>query len=455
MFSKIAEAFTSLRVRLALIFSLGSLTTMAVATGYLTFAFEHETNGRNLRLVQGRLQEVAAILGSPRDSKESLEEEVLGELPASIPTPSTPRIQLRVLKRGEPLLESKEMQRFSPALFSARSKLRRHHRFFILAQRLEGDYLIQGALEVTEEELMIHNYRTRMFYVLWVGVGLCSLLGWWAAHRGLQPLRGIAASTRGITAQRLQQRLDPGQVPQELRDLVLALNAMLDRLNLAFERISRFSADLAHELRTPITNLMGETEVVLSRERPVEEYRQVLESSMDEFSRLSRLISRMLFLARAEDPGAAITPVPVEAQRLVDELLAFFEAAAEEQGVTLTGQGIGTLRGDPDLLRQALANLVSNALAATPEGGQITVRVSREASQAQLQVRDTGRGIAAEELPHVFDRFYRTGVALAHRAPGTGLGLALVQSIARLHGGDVQITSEPGKGTCVTLHFPV
>jgi two-component system heavy metal sensor histidine kinase CusS len=261
-------------------------------------------------------------------------------------------------------------------------------------------------------------------------------------------------STRGITAQCLQQRLDPGHVPQELRDLVQALNAMLDRLNHAFERLSRFSADLAHELRTPITNLMGETEVALSRERPIEEYRQVLESSMDEYRRLSRLISRMLFLARAEDPGAAIIPVPIEARRLLDEVLAFYEAAGEEQGVRLSGEADGTLQGDADMLRQALANLVSNALAATPEGGEIIVRVKQGDGHAELEVRDTGRGIPEAELPHVFDRFYRTGEAFARKAPGTGLGLALVQSIARLHGGDVRITSEVGKGTRVNLRFP-
>jgi two-component system heavy metal sensor histidine kinase CusS len=447
MFSILGKS-ASLRFRLALIFFAGSLATMVVATGYLYLAFKHEINARNQRMLQGRLQDVASILARPRDSRETLEEEVLDELPTTSSIPSNTHIGIRILNDGTVLLESHDIKRFPPDRFGGKSKIRRHHSVFILAERQEGDHRIQGVLDVTGDEHMILNYRIRLAYTLLLGVGICSALGWIAAHRGLKPLRAIAESTRGITAQRLRQRLDPGDVPQELRHLVHALNDMLDRLDQAFERLSRFSADLAHELRTPITNLMGEAEVVLSRERPAEEYRQVLESSMDEFRRVSRLISRMLFLARAEDPGSSITPVPIDSERLLGDVLAFFEAAAEEQGVKLHGEAKGTLRGDADMLRQALSNLVSNALAATPEGGETS-----DENRAELEVRDTGRGIPLDELPHVFDRFYRTGEAFSRKVPGTGLGLALVQSIAYLHGGEVRITSEPGKGTSVVLRF--
>jgi two-component system heavy metal sensor histidine kinase CusS len=236
---------------------------------------------------------------------------------------------------------------------------------------------------------------------------------------------------------------------------VEALNAMLDRLDQAFERLSRFSADLAHELRTPINNLMGEAEVALSKERPTEEYRQVLESSMDEFRRLSRLISRMLFLARAEGPHMTLQKAPIDANRLVSNVLAFFEAAGEEQGVRLTGEGVGIIQGDSELLRQALANLISNALEATRRGGEIRVQAGEMEGRTALSVVDTGRGIEAGELPRILDRFYRTKAALEQKHPGTGLGLAIVQSIARLHGGILSISSEPGKGTVARLEFPL
>ena len=145
---------------------------------------------------------------------------------------------------------------------------------------------------------------------------------------------------------------------------------------------------------------------------------------------------------------------PVDAGRLLAKVLAFFEAVAEEDGVRLQGEASGTLNGDADLLRQALANLVANALAATPAGGEVQVRVDGQAGRAVLEVRDTGRGIPAEDLPHLFDRFYRTSGAFARNSPGTGLGLAIVQSIAHLHGGGLTIESRPGAGTTVRLAFP-
>ena len=199
---------------------------------------------------------------------------------------------------------------------------------------------------------------------------------------------------------------------------------------------------------------MGEAEVVLAKERSGEDYRQVLESSMEEFRRLSRLISRMLFLARAEDPGCAVATQPVQAQALLQDVLAFYEAMAEEQGVSLAGAASGVIHGDPDLLRQALANLISNAFEATPRGGEVWVGVQAAGGNAELVVRDTGRGVPPAELPHLLDRFYRTADAFARKSPGTGLGLAIVQSIARLHGGSVHVESDGASGTTVRLRFP-
>jgi len=441
----------SLRLRLALIFAAGSLATLLVALGFLEFGFRHAIDGRNRQLLAARLQDVASVLAHHPDDPRALVEEVLGDAPASGEEPSL----VRVLRDGRLLLESPGMGGLLPApRFSGGSRVLAGQAHFLVAQLSAGPDLIQGALNVTEDDRATRTYRRYLLSTLLAVAAGCSLLGAWAARQGLQPLRAMAEAARGITAERLRQRLDPGDAPLELRDLVEALNAMLDRLELAFERLSRFSADLAHELRTPINNLMGEAEVSLSRDRTAGEYRQVLESSMDEFSRLSRLISRMLFLAGTEDPASAIRPVPVPAGPLLEKLLAFYEALAEEQSVTLAGVASGTLQGDPDLLRQALANLVANALEATPAGGTVRVRVEARDGQAELEVADTGRGIPADELPRLADRFFRTTEALEHKRPGTGLGLAIVQSIARLHGGELRITNEQGRGTTARLRFP-
>ncbi len=446
----------SLRLRLALIFAASSLGTLLVASGFLYWSFQRETNLRNRRLLEARIQEVASILAHLPSDGNALEEEIAGEIPSAL----EPQVWLRVLEGRGPsqglVVQTPGMAKRLPAAsFSGQEKIRREKRYYLLREQASGNHLIQGGLDITEDERLIASYQRRLAYTLLLGATASALLGWWAARKGLRPLGAIAESTLGITPQRLSERLDPGTVPQELRDLVLALNAMLDRLDRAFDRLSRFSADLAHELRTPVTNLMGEAEVTLSKDRPAEDYRQVLESNMEEYQRLSRLISRMLFLARAEDPHTTLALVPIEASRLAGDVLAYFEAAAEEQGVSLRSEASGTFSGDAELLRQALANLISNALEATPPGGEIKVAIQSRDETTELSVIDTGRGIASEDMPHILDRFYRTQKSLDQGHPGTGLGLAIVQSIASLHGGQVTISSEEGKGTLVSMRIPL
>ncbi len=445
------ELRTSLRLRLALIFVAGSLGTLLVVSGFLYWTFQREINLRNRLLLNARVEEIATILNRHPGDLAALQEEVQGEGSPAF----EPQTSFRIISGSHLLLETPGMAERLPATwFVGQAKTRRHHRRYLMTLRTEGAFIIQGALDIKDDERMIFSYRRRLIYTLITGSILCAAFGFWAAHRGLRPLRAITESTRGITAYRLRNRLEPGRVPQELRDLVRALNDMLDRLDHAFSRLSQFSADLAHELRTPITNLMGEAEVTLTRDRPVEEYQQVLESSLEEFRRLSRLISRMLFLARAEDPQTAIARIPIDAKKLVDEVLAFYEAVAEEQGVTLEQEVSAPLFGDVDMLRQALANLLSNALDATPRGGHILLSLRSEDTRTVVAIQDSGRGIPEAEIPNLLDRFYRTQNTHHRKAAGTGLGLAIVRSIARLHGGDVTITSRLGSGTTVRLILP-
>ena len=451
MFSSFADTARSLRFRLAALFTLCCLATVAATSGFLYFSFRHEINLRDHTLLEGRLEDVAKGLERHRTSGESFEEEIFGDYPIT----SGPSMWIRVTCGNNVIVASPGMAE----RLAGQAPLLRHHGHlgppqFLTGERATGKYHILGLLDITEDQRIIHAYWRRLRLTLLIGSGACALLGWWAAHRGLRPLHEIAQATGAITAQRLRHRMVVGQVPQELRELVQALNAMLDRLDHAFKRLSRFSADLAHELRTPIANLVGEAEVALSLERPPEEYREVLESSLEEFRRLTSLIARMLFLARAEDPGAAIQAAPLPAQALLDGVLGFFEAAAAEQGVRLEGGAEGTLCGDPELLRQALANLVANALAATPAGGVVRLDLEARDGRCVLSVQDTGRGIPAAELDHVLDRFYRTAASFESNRSGTGLGLAIVQSIAQLHGGTVTVKSREGEGTTVAIRFP-
>jgi len=440
----------SLRLRLVVIFAGGSLVTLLAATSFLYWALLREIKVRSINLLDGRIQEMAMLVINRPGDLAAMDQELLEENNSS----SATAIWLRVYKGRQMVVQTSGMAAvLPPDGFLGTDLLPSQSNHFLLMEKSLGPWKIQGAMDIAEDERMIDLYRRSLLITLVLGTGTASLFGLWAVGKGLQPLRAITEATQGITVQRLQQRLDPGQAPEELIELVRALNGMLDRLDKGFERLTRFSADLAHELRTPITILMGETEVMLSRPRTVEEYQQVLESSLEEFERLSRLITHMLFLARAEDPAAAITPVPQSASGLVEEVRAFYEATAEEKGVHLETLASGTIHGDPGLLRQALANLVANALEATPAGGHVRVEAHGDEHRAELAVVDDGRGIPPEELNQVMDRFFRTTDALAVKSPGTGLGLAIVQSIAKLHGGEVHIASQGG--TTVRVVFPV
>jgi two-component system heavy metal sensor histidine kinase CusS len=271
----------------------------------------------------------------------------------------------------------------------------------------------------------------------------------------MRPVLQITRAAQRITATQLNERIGPAQWPGELVALAQAFDEMLMRLEDSFARLSQFSSDLAHELRTPINNLMGEAEVALSKNRSAEEYRQVIESGLEEYTRLSRMIDGLLFLARAESADTQIDRTSFDAREVLEAVREFYEALAKEKGIEVTCQGNSLINADPTLFRRAMSNLLSNALQYTPQGGMIFLRVEKaDAQSIKVSISDTGIGISPEHLSKVFDRFYRADPARSQYSQGTGLGLSIVKSIMELHHGTVHITSEPSKGTTITLCFP-
>jgi two-component system heavy metal sensor histidine kinase CusS len=256
----------------------------------------------------------------------------------------------------------------------------------------------------------------------------------------------------GISPAHLDERLSPLPWPREIQPVVHAFDEMLDRLEDSFRRLSQFSADLAHELRTPIANILGEGQVALTRARTAEEYREIIESSVSECERLSGVVDNLLFLARAEAADRHIQASLFDGRTAIEKIAAYYQAIAEDRHVTITCSGEGQIFADPALFGRALNNLVENALRFTPDGGTIRISVEVNSSQVRVSVSDTGSGIAPEHLPHVFDRFYRADSSRS--STGTGLGLSLVKSIADLHGGSAEIHSESGRGTTVVLTLP-
>jgi two-component system, OmpR family, heavy metal sensor histidine kinase CusS len=310
------------------------------------------------------------------------------------------------------------------------------------------------ALDISHHVQFLDEVRTR----LWLGVSLASafaaLLGWLAARQGLAPLARVAATARRLSAAQLGERIPQRDAPAEVRDLAESFNGMLDRLEAAFRRLNDFSADIAHELRTPVSNLMTETQVALSRARSAEEYRETLHSNLEEFEHLARMIGDMLFLAKADN---GLLPRPAEAVVLEDEaqaLLDFYEALAEEKRIRLRLSGAAVVVGDRLMLRRALSNLLSNALRHTPSGEAVEIRIDSAHGWARLSVRNPGPAIPPDRIPLLFDRFHRVDPSRSAQGEGAGLGLAITRSIVDAHGGRIGVESMDGV-TTFTVHLPL
>ncbi len=319
------------------------------------------------------------------------------------------------------------------------------HRYRLLVQRLEGaagGHVIVAAVPIDYHRRFLTRFRTTLWSLIGAAIVLMSVMGWFAVRRGHAPLREIVAQIRRISADELDLRLQPDRLPRELRDLAESFNDMLDRVAAAFERLANVSADIAHELRTPITNMMTQTQVALAQERTVNEYREILYSNMEEFENLGQMINDMLFLARA-DSRRGLETVAIDLPQAVAELFEYYELLAEENGVGLRCTGDACVHGDRAMLRRAIGNLLSNAIRHTPAGGTVEVRLRHDARGVRIEVSNPGPPIPPEHLPHLFERFYR--VDPARRGGGTGLGLAIVKSIVEAHGGTVGVTSTAGE----------
>ncbi|HEX2531875.1 MAG TPA: heavy metal sensor histidine kinase [Burkholderiaceae bacterium] len=300
--------------------------------------------------------------------------------------------------------------------------------------------------------LLASHERTVTIAVM-IGALLAGLLGYLITRAGLNPIRRLAHQAHTITAQRLDTRLDAATAPRELQTLIEAFNAMLDRLHESFQQLSQFSADLAHDIRTPINNLMVQTQVALSQPRPVDEYQTLLVSNIEEYERLARMIESMLFLARADHAHVAPSSQSVDIHTELQRVAEYFEGVAEEANVALTVEAAGTLRADTALFRRAVNNLVANAIRHASPGTQITLAAERLDEMVAVKVSNRGAAIDPVHLPRLFDRFYRADQSRTDSSSSTGLGLSIVHSIMKMHGGRVDVSSESDI-TTFRLLFP-
>jgi two-component system, OmpR family, heavy metal sensor histidine kinase CusS len=454
---------------LTLYYTIFVFVLLAAASAFLYSGLERRMDQESREYLLQKVQILGQILQDQQLNGPDIKQEVWEE--AEISARSQSSFFLRVLDAKEQLVAETPGMASNlpisafPTAVSTESQLRRWHsasrQDFLLASvamppasSASSRLYIQAALDVSSEQSLLGTYRRDIAVVLVCGLLIASAVGAVITRHGLRPIADITRATEQIGVQNLQDRIRARPWPKELVSLATAFDRMLDRLQQAFERLSQFSADVAHEFRTPINNLMGEAQVALTRERTSAEYTRVLQSALEEYTRLARMIDSMLFLAQAEQAPAASAWISLEARAELQAVCDFYHALAEEQGVELACEGQARIPTDPLLLRRALSNLLSNALKYTPRGGRVTLRAAEGPGTARtLSVIDSGVGITPEHLAKLGDRFYRVDPCRTASPGGAGLGLAIVRSIMTMHGGRLLIDSTVGQGTTASLVF--
>jgi two-component system, OmpR family, heavy metal sensor histidine kinase CusS len=324
----------------------------------------------------------------------------------------------------------------------------RHYRG--LALRLPVTNPPETSLEV-HAALRIDHHEEFMKVVLralWIAMGcalaISVLVSILIVRGGLRPLRQLAGQLDAISSKRLDERIASENLPVELIGFAAAFNAMLARLDASFARLSEFSADIAHELRTPVSNLLTQTQVMLSKERSLHEYREVLASNLEELERLGRMVSDMLFLAKTDNTREVVQRERVELANEVRQLFDFYEALAAEKSIELRLDGELSVQVERTMLRRALSNLLSNAIRHTVAGGHVQVSLELADGKAWVHVSNPGAPLSEAAQVKLFERFYRMDAARSRDTEGAGLGLAIVKAIAQAHGGGVGVSSRRG-----------
>ena len=470
-FGRVSGFWRTLGFRLTAWYVLAGLALVVLATASLYFLLVTELKKSTDLFLADKMNVLRTMLRERPDDWDALREEIELESAAR----RYQQFYIRLLDdRNAPLLTTPGMaeqldlgqltaQTRSRPERAVAMKARNGRLFFVMSAAAPvgnsaRNDTAQIAIDVSQQEALLTRYRQRFWLILLGTLAVFPLVGYRIARRGIRAVEEVATTARHISSTNLRERIQPEGYPSELASLAATFNKMLDGLEESFERISRFSADIAHDLRTPVNNIRGEAEVALARARTVEEYREVLSSCLEEAVRLSDLIGDLLFLARAESPLAHVHRESTNVGELLSGICEYYEASAADHGVSLSTvvprePVIAQL--DRSLLQRAVGNLVSNALAHTPPGKSVVLGASAEAAAVRIEVFDTGVGIPAEALPRVFDRFFRVDESRSQASGGTGLGLAIVHSIMQLHGGNVEIASQIGQGTRVTLRLPV
>lgn len=460
----------SIRTKLVLIFTVATCLMFFTISALVLHTLKLSLSWSDNEFIDSRLLALRAII----DERPDFAEIIRKDLEWEIEYVSSPEYYVRLMDPvGRVILETPGMGHIAPPqeFPPPRTDRTRHgedirirtpdNHYFLLRSDYEWssipqkDVTIQIALDVTYEQTLHAANSKRVGMTMIVGILASISIGWLVIRKIMRPLSKIVGFSAQVTVETIGERINTDNWPGELRRLADAINDMLQRLELGFARLSEYASNMAHEIRTPLGNIMGESEVALLKDRTPQEYRRVLGSVMEECARASKIIDNIMFLSRCDKPGTTLEMATFDAMELLEEVCDLFAPLVNERKATVTRHGFGTLYANASMFQRAVSNLLANSLHYSEPGVKIdlTVRQDEDGSLAVI-VSDTGQGIREEDLACVFDRFHRGDRSHSNYPQGSGLGLSIVKSIMEFHHGTITIDSREGRGTTATLRFP-
>lgn len=317
------------------------------------------------------------------------------------------------------------------------------------------NYIIQLGTHHEFVKRSLNNFRENILATLPIILVLGSLGGWLLARKSLSPIGYIASKTQSITSRNLSERLTPRGTDDEMDDLIRTINGMIARLEGSFQRMIEFTADVSHELKTPICAMRGEAEVLLSKERTSAEYQEGLANFIEQFDHLNQMINNLILLSKFDATRVELRMAPLRLDLLIKDICNLFQVLAEQRGIALEIEAAQemTVMGDKVRLQQLFTNLIDNAIKYTPEGS-IHISLERDEENVLVKVQDTGIGIPQEEQEKIFKRFYRVDKSRSRESGGVGLGLSIAEWIAHAHNGKIEVQSHVGAGSTFIVTLP-
>jgi two-component system heavy metal sensor histidine kinase CusS len=446
----------SIRIRLTVWYSLVLLAGLALFGCGLWLVVAHSLRASLDQALVARAKGVATVIQTEFEPGRAHLSEELDEYIAATPEGNLMEIQD---PQGHRMVSSKSVRSGSPEDgFAVQVTSSARYRTFATTTLAGGaQYRILVATPLDPTEAILQHTRLLLLWTIPAVLAIASIGGYWISRRALAPVDEITAAARSIGIQNLSQRLDVPSTGDELQRLSETWNGMLARLESAVQRLSQFTADASHELRTPIALIRTTAELTLRRERPSETYRKALREIVAESDRMTRLVEDLLFLARADASLPALPLERLELTPLIRDVCEQGEVLAQNRQVEIAAdipdRPVYVQANDP-ALRRLLLLLVDNAVKYTPAGGRITVSVGFDPRGTTVAVRDTGIGIPVAALPHVFERFYRVDESRNRDAGGTGLGLSIAKWIADRHSASLEAESVSGQGATFRVRFP-